>query len=107
MTDEIEVPTEEVPEETAEETAEAIEDGGYEALPAPDEPYPEPVVEVAPVEDVPITVPDLVPDLVAVSHVPETALDANGVRYMTGRMIHYNAAGEEVPAPAQEPVRVL
>lgn len=47
------------------------------------------------------------PDLVAVSHTPETALDENGVRYMTGRMIHRNAAGDEVPAPPQEPVRTL
>ena len=40
-------------------------------------------------------------DLTPATSAPETALDGEGKRYMTGRLLHYNTAGDEVPAPTQ------
>lgn len=62
---------------------------------------PEPVIEpVLVAEEVPVVVAT-VTDLEVHNRVPETALDADGRPYNTGKFLYFNVAGDEVPAPSQ------
>ncbi len=66
------------------------------------EPLAAPAVGVEAVAEVVAVEPErVITDQVAATSAPETALDAEGRRYMTGRLLHFNAGGDEVPAPTQ------